>query len=59
VRKSEHAKSMIFTQRVLMRTRHLWWQLNRRTNQRLNTLVYHPVKRLAARASRVLTRPSP
>jgi hypothetical protein len=52
VRKSEHARSMEIGQRVVMRTRHAWWRLNRQTNQRLNTMFYHPLKRLASRALR-------
>jgi hypothetical protein len=54
VRKSEHAKSMELGQRVVMRTRHTWWRLNRHTNQRLNTMLYHPLRRLASKALRAV-----
>ena len=57
VRKSEHAGLLPVHQRMLMRGRHLWWKLNRRSGDRPKQYVYLPLKRTILRVHRAFTQP--
>ena len=57
VRKSEHAGLLPIGQRLLMRSRHLWWRLNQRAGNRPNEYLYFPIKRTVLRVNRAFTQP--
>ncbi len=49
VRKSEEARLLPPSQRMLMRARHVWWRLNRATGDRPSRYVHLPIKRALKR----------